>query len=605
MGRAYSDITFTPTVREVQVEKGSREQYAFLDVMSERGDVLTPREAQFIAEADHFFQATVSETGWPYVQHRGGPKGFLKVLDAKTLGFADYRGNLHYLSVGNLRRDDRISLILVDFPNRRRLKLLGRVRLVEAGESAEADAAIAAVRDDSYGATVERAFVITIEGWDWNCPQHITPRFTEAEVASLMAPMRAQVQKLKAQLAEAKAALTAANAGAAPGAVSGAAPGAAPGAASGAVSGAAPGATSGSAPGATSGDAFGGADGARSGVTEPLVLGDGPLALTITGVRQLTPSVRAFELRSTDGSALPAVIAGAHLDVPVRLADGTASTRSYSIASSPDRTDAYEIAVQREPDGKGGSTAAHEDFALGVRLNCSMPRNLFALADDPHGSDDSNGPTRRSRRSVLIAGGIGITPIKAMAHALAARGLDFELHYAVRARSQAAFLGELIAAFGERVKVHAKDEGGRLDVAALMRGLGDDDHVYTCGPTRLIDAVTASAAAAGVDGARVHVEKFSVDAAKAGDREFVVHLVRSRKDLVVPVGRSILEVAEAQGVRVPASCRTGTCGTCATPVIDGTPAHRDEVLTAAQRSDERLMCVCVSRAEGEALTLDL
>lgn len=205
MGRAYSDITFTPEVRSVQTELGSREQYAFLDTMADRGDALTPREIDFIQDADHFFQATVSETGWPYVQHRGGPKGFLKVLNPKLIAFADFRGNLQYLSVGNLRRDDRISLILVDFPKRRRLKLLGRVELVEAGDSEKGDAAIAAVAESSYAATVERVFLIAIEGWDWNCPQHITPRFTEAEVATLMAPLRAQVAKLREQVTQLKA----------------------------------------------------------------------------------------------------------------------------------------------------------------------------------------------------------------------------------------------------------------------------------------------------------------------------------------------------------------------------------------------------------------
>ena len=542
MGRAYSDITFTPTVRDVQSEKGSREQYAFLDTMSDRGDALTPREAQFLAEADHFFQATVSETGWPYVQHRGGPKGFLKVLDPRTLGFADFRGNVQYLSVGNLRKDDRLSMIVVDYPNRRRLKLLGRVELVEAGVSAQGDAAIAAVSDPSYGATVERAFLIRIEGWDWNCPQHITPRFTETEVASLTAPLRAQVQKLKSQLSEAKAALA--------------------------------------------------ASAAPSSTSAPRSLGDGPLALTISGVRQLTPSVRAFELRSADGSPLPTVIAGAHLDLPVRLADGTDSTRSYSIASSPHRTDAYEIAVQREADGRGGSVAVHEAFTLGLRLNASMPKHLFSLEETPH-------------RAVLVAGGIGITPIKAMAHALIARGSEFELHYAVRSRTQAPFLGELIEAFGDRVKVHAKDEGHRLDVEALMLGLDESDHVYVCGPSRLIDAVSAAATSAGVASACVHAEKFSADTTRPGDREFVVHLVRSGKDIVIPKDRSILEVAEAQGVRVPASCRIGNCGTCATRVVAGTPAHRDEVLTDAQKSEQQLMCVCVSRADGGELTLDL
>ncbi|MEF7614463.1 2Fe-2S iron-sulfur cluster-binding protein [Aquincola sp. MAHUQ-54] len=542
MGRAYSDITFTPTVREVQSEMGSREQYAFLDAMSERGDALTPREAQFLTEADHFFQATVSEAGWPYVQHRGGPKGFLKVLDPRTIGFADFRGNVQYLSVGNLRKDDRVSMIVVDYPNRRRLKLLGRVELVEAGASAQGDAAIAAVSDPSYGATVERAFLIRIEGWDWNCPQHITPRFTEAEVASLTAPLRAQVQKLKTQLSEAKAALAASQ--------------------------------------------------VPSASAAPQALGDGPLALTIAGVRQLTPSVRAFELRSADGLPLPAVIAGAHIDLPVRLADGTDSTRSYSIASSPHRMDAYEIAVQREAEGKGGSVAVHEGFTLGLRLHASMPRNLFSLAETAH-------------RAVLIAGGIGITPIKAMAHALAARGQDFELHYAVRSRVLAPFLGELTEAFGDRVKVHAKDEGGRLDVDALMLGLGEAEHVYVCGPLRLIDAVSLAAKSAAVTSSRVHAEKFSADTARPGDRGFVVHLARSGKDIVVPKDRSILEAAEAQGVRVPASCRIGNCGTCATRVVAGKPAHRDEVLTHAQKIDQQLMCVCVSRADGDELTLDL
>ena len=542
MGRAYSDITFTPTVREVQAEKGSREQYAFLDTMSDRGEALTPREAQFLAEADHFFQATVSETGWPYVQHRGGPKGFLKVLDSRTIGFADFRGNVQYLSVGNLRKDDRLSMIVVDYPNRRRLKLLGRVELVEAGVSPQGEAGIAARGDPGHGGAVERAFLVPIGGWGWNCPQHITPRFTEAEVASLTAPLRAQVQKLKAQLSDAKAALAASQ--------------------------------------------------TPSASMPPPSLGDGPRAVTIPGGRQLTPSVRAFELRTADGSPLPAVVAGAHLDLPVRLADGTDSTRSYSIASSPHRSDAYEIAVQRESEGRGGSMAVHEDFRLGLRLNASMPRALFSLAETAH-------------RAVLIAGGIGITPIKAMAHALVARGAAFELHYAVRSRAQAPFLGELVDAFGERVKVHAKDEGQRLDVQALMLGLGETDHVYVCGPWRLIDAVSAAAREAAVSAARVHAEKFSVERAKPGDREFVVHLVRSGKDLLVPKDRSILEVAEAQGVRVPASCRIGNCGTCATRVVAGTPAHRDDVLTDAQKSDQRLMCVCVSRADGDELTLEL
>lgn len=539
MGRAYSDITFTPGVREVQAELGSREQYVFLDSVPDRGDALTPRESQFIAEADHFFQATVSETGWPYVQHRGGPKGFLKVLDPKTLGFADFRGNLQYLSVGNLRHDDRIALIVVDFPNRRRLKLLGRVELVEAGDSARGDAAIAAIGDPGYAATVERAFLIAIEGWDWNCPQHITPRFTETEVATLMAPLRAQVVKLKAQLSDAKAKDAAAT--------------------------------------------------VRGG---PLEFGDGPLLLTVTGVSQPTPAVRAYELQSVDGQPLPVVQAGAHLDVPVRLADGTPTTRAYSIASHPARPDAFQIAVLLEPVGKGGSAAVHRDFAIGTRLHCAMPQNDFALAPQPH-------------RAVLVAGGIGITPIKAMAHALAACGADFELHFACRSRAMAPFLGPLLAHFGQRVSVHAADQGQRLDVPALLATLGAADHVYVCGPAGLIEAVRAGARGLGIAPERVHFERFGAQRLVAGDAAFTVHLAKSGKTIQVPAGRSILEAMEAEGLRPPASCRIGTCGTCASRVLGGTPLHRDEVLSAQQREAEHLVCICVSRASSAELRLDL
>lgn len=198
MGRAFSDITFTPNVRAMQERMGSREQYEGFDLMANRADRLGRMEAEFIARADHFYQATVNETGWPYVQHRGGPAGFLKILDPKTIAFADFRGNVQYLSVGNLQKDDRISIIVMDYANQRRLKLIGRVRLVEAADDAEL---IERLRTPGYAARIERAFVITVEGYDWNCPQHITPRFTESEINVMTAPLLAQIERLKEQLA--------------------------------------------------------------------------------------------------------------------------------------------------------------------------------------------------------------------------------------------------------------------------------------------------------------------------------------------------------------------------------------------------------------------
>ena len=142
--------------------------------------------------------ATISETGWPYVQHRGGPKGFVKVLDERTIGFADFRGNRQYVSVGNLQGDDRVALILVDYPNRRRLKLLGRARAITAEDD---PVTLGRLEVPGYRAKVERGLVIAVEAFDWNCPQHITPRFTEEEVAAAVAPLHARIAELEAALA--------------------------------------------------------------------------------------------------------------------------------------------------------------------------------------------------------------------------------------------------------------------------------------------------------------------------------------------------------------------------------------------------------------------
>lgn len=199
MGRAYSDIAFTPQVRAIQTQKGSREHYAHWDHMSERGDRLRRSEIEFIQRADHFYQATVSETGWPYVQHRGGPAGFLKVLDDKTLGFADFAGNVQYISVGNLSQDGRIALIFVDYAHQRRLKLMGRARTVELADD---PALVESLRTPAYDARIDRAIMIEVEAYDWNCPQHITPRFTEEEIALVTAPLQAQIERLQAQLAQ-------------------------------------------------------------------------------------------------------------------------------------------------------------------------------------------------------------------------------------------------------------------------------------------------------------------------------------------------------------------------------------------------------------------
>jgi hypothetical protein len=185
MGHKFAEIAFTPNVKRLQESKGSRRSYARLEQGEASHDVLGPDEAGYIAARNSFYMATVSETGWPYIQHRGGPAGFLRVLDGKTIGFADFRGNRQYVSVGNLASDDRVSLILMDYPNRLRLKILGRARLI----GLEDRDMLERLTLPDYKAAVERGVIIAIAAFDWNCPQHITPRYTRAEIEAATAPL--------------------------------------------------------------------------------------------------------------------------------------------------------------------------------------------------------------------------------------------------------------------------------------------------------------------------------------------------------------------------------------------------------------------------------
>jgi predicted pyridoxine 5'-phosphate oxidase superfamily flavin-nucleotide-binding protein len=196
MGHQFAEIAFTASVREVQEINSSRERYSRMDEGEDHNHILGEREESFIQARDSFYMASVSETGWPYIQHRGGPKGFMRVLDEKTLGFADFTGNRQYVSVGNLRKDNRVSLFFMDYPGRTRLKLLGRVSLLDK----EDKELLPRLEVDDYRARVERGFVISVEAFDWNCPMHITPRFTETEIEDRMAELNKENQRLQTEL---------------------------------------------------------------------------------------------------------------------------------------------------------------------------------------------------------------------------------------------------------------------------------------------------------------------------------------------------------------------------------------------------------------------
>ena len=196
MGHKFAELAFTPKVKGAQEQNGSRRAYSRMESGEDHHDVLGPNEAGFIAARDSFYMATVSETGWPYIQHRGGPVGFVRVLDDKTIGFADFRGNRQYVSVGNLQTEDRVSLFLMDYPNRARLKILGRARIVDPDDKET----LQCLSMPEYKAQVERGILISIEAFDWNCPQHITPRFSLAEIEEGTAPLRQRIAELEEAL---------------------------------------------------------------------------------------------------------------------------------------------------------------------------------------------------------------------------------------------------------------------------------------------------------------------------------------------------------------------------------------------------------------------
>ena len=197
MGRRFAELAFTPRVKEQQRQHGSRHLYERVERSSDLGNWLGPEEQEFIQERDGFYMASVSETGWPYIQFRGGQKGFLRVLVAQTLGFADLRGNTQYISVGNFQGDDRVALFLMDYANQGRLKILGRAKIHEG--NADAQKLIETLRVPSEKSPTERAILIHVEAFDWNCPQHITPRYTEEEFEKLLEPMRHRLDALEAE----------------------------------------------------------------------------------------------------------------------------------------------------------------------------------------------------------------------------------------------------------------------------------------------------------------------------------------------------------------------------------------------------------------------
>lgn len=312
--------------------------------------------------------------------------------------------------------------------------------------------------------------------------------------------------------------------------------------------------------------------------------------MIVAEVREVAEGVRALALRPADGRPLDSFDAGAHIECEVTLPDGRPAMRAYSLINAPHEADAYRIAVANAAGGRGGSAAMHA-LQLGDRLPVERPRNDFPL-------------DRHADESLLIAGGIGITPILAMARALAHVRCGFALHYVGRSRTAMAFADEAERFDGASVVCDGGDPRNGLRLDELVAAPRFGRHLYVCGPRPLIEAALAAARAAGWAENHLHFELFGADAPAASDRPFAVEFARSGKSAEVPVGRSILEVMEELGLAPLYDCRRGECGICLTDVIEGAPDHRDMNLSQREKEAGKLICTCVSRAYTARLVLD-
>lgn len=319
---------------------------------------------------------------------------------------------------------------------------------------------------------------------------------------------------------------------------------------------------------------------------------DDLINVTVAKKSEEAADIVSLELVPSVGSRLPEFSAGSHIDVHIK--DGI--IRQYSLCNSPDETHRYLLGVLKEPESKGGSIAIHNDINEGDKLTISKPRNSFHLIED-------------SPYSLLLGGGIGITPILCMAQRLYSLGQEFEMHYCTRSQDRTAFQEAINSSpFAERVHLHQDDgpDEQLLDIPRLLSERPDNANLYVCGPKGFMDFVIETAEQTWpVDS--IHREYFSADP-KAGhddDTSFKIKIASTGNTYIVPPDKNIIDILADNGIDVPMSCEQGICGTCMVRVIEGIPEHRDSYQTAAEMEENVQMTVCCSRAISEEITLGL
>ncbi len=316
------------------------------------------------------------------------------------------------------------------------------------------------------------------------------------------------------------------------------------------------------------------------------------ISVRVARKHQEAVDICTFELVAQDGSPLPAFSAGSHVDV--HLPGGL--TRPYSLCNDSTESHRYLIGVLRDPASRGGSQAMHDQVAEGQVLQIGAPANHFPLAHD-------------ARRHLLLAGGIGVTPILCMAERLANTSADFEMHYCTRSPERTAF-HQRIAASSFAPKVHFHFDDGeaaqKLDIAALLNAPASGVHLYVCGPKGFMDAVLNTARAQGWPEAQLHYEFFAgAVTASDTDASFEVQIASSGQIVVVPKDKTVAQALAEAGVNVQMSCEQGVCGTCLTRVIEGIPDHKDLYLTPEEQAANDQFTPCCSRSKSPRLVLDL
>lgn len=328
------------------------------------------------------------------------------------------------------------------------------------------------------------------------------------------------------------------------------------------------------------------------GTTAAAATASGLLSVRVSAVKDEAQGVRSFELVDVMGNALPAFSAGAHIDV---MPPG-GPTRSYSLCNSPCERHRYLIAVQREASSRGGSASMHERVSAGDLLTISAPKNNFPLA-------------KGASSSLLLAAGIGVTPILSMAEQLHVTGADFRMHYCTRSQQRTAFHHRITTApYSDKVHFHFDDGEAvqRFDVATHLPEPQSGVHLYVCGPGGFIESVLTTAQALGWKESHLHREYFGAHVESSGTEEgFEVVAARTGKVIMVPPEKTILQALAEAGVHMPFSCEQGVCGTCETRVLDGVPEHRDLYLTPQEQGANDRLMPCCSRSLSHRLVLDL